>query len=366
MFDQKKNGATTVLHVGPDAHAKGGIASVIHGYAENEGLFRSHNCNVTFAATCGGTGLRRLMQFLSAWLHIVKGALLRDVDLVHIHTSVRGSLLRKWLLAATCVVLRQRFVLHIHNGAFENYFLSLPAWCRVLVKTVWQRSAQIICLSRNMQSWLVERWHCDVEQCPLVYNGIRDPLQGDGFHRTSERVTTILFLGRLVEGKGVTTLLSAVQQLKRRNVPFELLVAGDGEVDAFLAEVEQRDLRDSVTYLGWVVGDEKTALLASADIFVLPSRSEGFPVAIIEAMAFGAAIVSTHIPGVVDAINEGREGLLVQPDDPDALSNALASLIANPVLRAELSFAARRRFLDHFTIQRTVEQLVLAYEQAQR
>jgi glycosyltransferase involved in cell wall biosynthesis len=367
MFDQvKKNDAVTVLHVGPDVSAKGGIASVIGGYLSNEALFRSENCTLKIAATCGSTGFRRLTQFVSAWFRILKAGILRDVDVVHIHTSIRGSLLRKWLLASTCVGLRQKFILHIHNGAIESYLASLPSLYRALVKAVWTRADRIICLSKDMQEWLVERWHCDSEKCPLVYNGISDPALDVNVRQIQGRCPIILYLGRLVEDKGIATLLSAAETLKARGVSFELLVAGDGEVDALLAGVEQRDLSDRVKYIGWVVGEEKAALLATADIFVLPSRSEGFPVAIIEAMAFGAAIVSTRIPGVMDAVRNDREALLVQPDAPEALSNALESLVNSPALRARLAAAARQRFLDLFTIQHSVEQLILAYRQVRR
>ncbi len=354
-----------VLHVGPDMSAQGGIASVIGGYAQRSELFESQGYTLSFAATCGARGgLRRIRQFARAWWKVVSGAVSRNIDIVHIHTSVRGSLLRKWLLAMTCIGLRQKYILHLHNGAMAQYIETLPALCRKAVRLMWKRAAQVICLSRDMEAWLDRDRLCHPEKRQLIYNGISDPASDVAFGRSGSQPPTILFLGRLVEAKGIKVLLEAAERLKRLGHPYRLLVAGSGDLQAFLTDVEHRNLSMEVEHLGWATGEQKAQLLANADIFVLPSRSEGFPVAIVEAMAYGATIVSTNIPGVTDAIVHGRDGLLVSPDAADQLCDALAKLITSPALRTQLAAAARQRFLDRFTIERTVECLVSAYDKA--
>jgi glycosyltransferase involved in cell wall biosynthesis len=101
-----------------------------------------------------------------------------------------------------------------------------------------------------------------------------------------------------------------------------------------------------------------SALLAEADIFALPTwakwRMEGCPVALLEAMACGKACVATDIPGSRDLVEPGTSGLLAAPQDPLALAGALRQLAASPTLRRQLGAAARRRVLDHFTIEREV------------
>lgn len=350
-----------VLHVGPDMSSKGGIASVLSGYAASEALFISLGYAPSFQASCGHGGTSRLFQFALAWWRIVSDAVTGKVDIVHIHTSIRGSLLRKSLLAATCIALRQRYIVHLHSGAIVQYVEELPALGRRFVRFVWKHSAQLICLSREMQEWLSHRCKLDASKCQLVYNGIADPSRRDYTRASPRKTVSILFLGKLMEMKGTTVLLDAAEKLAQRGHSYKLLVGGTGDVNAFVADIERRGLSDRVTYLGWVAGEKKTHFLAQADVFVLPSRSEGFPVSIVEAMAFGAAIVSTNIPGVVDAITHEREGLLVPPDDANALADALSVLIEAPALRGQLAAAARERFLRHFTIQHTVAGLVQVY-----
>jgi len=353
-----------VLHIGPDVSSKGGIASVLSEYSTNRALFESLNCEFSFAGTCGKSSADRLVKFLTAWWAIASCRISGRLDIVHIHTATRGSLVRKWILAATCMLLGQRYVVHIHSGAMERYIARQVTPIRAAVRFVWNRASRIVCLSGNMREWLTQRWKIAPAKCVLVYNGLSEPSLGNVRPATRQEPTVILFLGKLVEAKGVRTLLDAAEKLRDLGCSYRLLVGGNGGVQAFLDEVARRGLAHTVEYLGWVIGDDKVRLLANADIFVLPSHSEGFPVSIIEAMAFGVAIVSTNIPGVVDAVTHEQHGLLVPPRDDVALCDALFRLIENPAMRAKLAVAAQQRFMDRFTIKRTAEALAELYGHA--
>jgi len=351
-----------ILHVGPDLISKGGIASVLSGYASSEGLFKSLGCDFYFQSTCGRPGAARLWQFVFTWWRIVIGALLKKNDIVHLHTSIRGSLLRKSVLAATCVFLHQRFVIHIHSGAMARYLERLPAPCRRAIGFIWKRASCLVCLSGDMRQYLTQQCECDSSKCTVIHNGILNPSVSDTSRALPNCSPVILFLGKLIEEKGVRVLLDAAERLKGRGVSYRLLVGGNGDVDSFLGDVRGRGLSDNVTFLGWVAGEQKSKLLGAADVFVLPSRSEGFPVSIVEAMAFGAAIVSTNIPGVIEAVTHEREALLVPPDNASALADALSILISDRALRMQLAAAAKQRFLEHFTIERTADALANAYD----
>ena len=97
------------------------------------------------------------------------------------------------------------------------------------------------------------------------------------------------------------------------------------------------------------------ARLAAADIFVLPSRSEAFPNAVLEAMAAGLPIVASGVGGVGELIEEGQTGMLVPPDDPGRLADRLSALMAEPALGARLGTAARAHAQAHYSFDRMVE-----------
>ncbi|MDP8962201.1 MAG: glycosyltransferase, partial [Actinomycetota bacterium] len=111
-----------------------------------------------------------------------------------------------------------------------------------------------------------------------------------------------------------------------------LLMVGDGEEhDALKRQSVRLGIGDRVHITGWT--DDVHHFLAQSDIFVLPSRSEGFPLAIVEAMLAGLPVVASRVGGVPEAVRNGETGLLVPKDDPDRLATALQRLIDDPELR---------------------------------
>jgi glycosyltransferase involved in cell wall biosynthesis len=156
--------------------------------------------------------------------------------------------------------------------------------------------------------------------------------------------------------KGHSTLIQAMAALPE----VHLLIAGSALDQAYAAALRQQSAQlnssGRIHFLGSV--KEVPALLAESDIFVLPTwakwRMEGCPVALLEAMACGKACVATDIPGSRDLVEPGKSGLLIAPEDSQALAGALQQLVASPALRQQLATAARQRILDHFTIEREV------------
>jgi glycosyltransferase involved in cell wall biosynthesis len=102
-----------------------------------------------------------------------------------------------------------------------------------------------------------------------------------------------------------------------------------------------------VRALGWLDRDAVAAALDEADIMVLPSVSEGLPVALLEARAHGTAVVATRVGGIPEAITDGVDGVLVAPRDPAALARAIAQLASDPARRARLARAARESAAEH-------------------
>jgi glycosyltransferase involved in cell wall biosynthesis len=125
--------------------------------------------------------------------------------------------------------------------------------------------------------------------------------------------------------------------------------------------VQTLGIQDRTHFLGGV--QDIPALLSELDIFVLPSRMEGCPVALLEAMSSGRACVATDIPGARDLLEHGRSGLLVPPENVDATAEALALLASSVELRRALGMAARERVLQNFTIEQEVAANQAIYEE---
>lgn len=163
------------------------------------------------------------------------------------------------------------------------------------------------------------------------------PIDGDREDRTID----VFAAGRLVHHKGFDVLLRALADPPLRDRVGRVVIAGEGTRSAELAELARRlDVR--VEWAGAVT--DMAAWYAQAKVFALPSRSEGHPLALLEAMAAGCAPVASDCPtGPREIIEHGVDGLLVEPDDPTALAASIVRLLDDDHLRAGLADAARRK-----------------------
>ncbi|MEF2277263.1 glycosyltransferase family 4 protein [Deinococcus sp. YIM 134068] len=305
-----------------------------------------------------GSAGRRLGLFASGMARFVGQCLTARPQVVHIHSSAYGSFARKGvLLWLSSLIFRLPTVLHLHAGEFLDFYRRCPAGVRPLVRATLARADRVVTLSPHLSADVTAI--APTARVLAVRNGIAltpAPPRRD-------RPPQVLFLGVLVERKNPLGLLRAWARVERPPGA-RLRLAGDGPlrpaVEALVAEL---GLADSVELLGWVDAERSARLLEETDILVLPSYFEGQPLALIEGMARGVALVSTHVGGIPDLIENGVSGLLVPPGDDDALAAALAPLLADGELRRRLGDAAYEHARQEFNIEHTWHQLDALYRE---
>jgi glycosyltransferase involved in cell wall biosynthesis len=174
---------------------------------------------------------------------------------------------------------------------------------------------------------------------------------------------TIAFVGRLLDDKGIHTLIRAHRLLRQRGSNVELLIAGtpDPANPASVTEAEAKgwNREPGITWLGQV--EDIAGLWARAHIAVLPSRREGLPMSLLEAAACGRPMVATDVPGCREIVRSGETGLLVRYGDPQALAEAIEMLAASSELRARLGAAARQLAVERFSASAIGQQTVELY-----
>jgi len=155
---------------------------------------------------------------------------------------------------------------------------------------------------------------------------------------------TVLAVGRLSAEKGFDVLIEAIGRLNRQGSPLRLLLVGDGPLRSALSDAAAKaGVAELVEFAGELDPAEVRARLHRADLFCLPSFSEGLPVSIMEAMAVGVPVVTTWVAGIPELAESGVTALTVPPARPDALAEALLRLAGDETLRLRLAEAARRR-----------------------
>lgn len=171
--------------------------------------------------------------------------------------------------------------------------------------------------------------------------------------------TIMLFAGRLTRQKGVDVLLESLSLLTEEN--FVCLIAGDGEDRRALEQTAHTyGLAGRVCFLG--TRDDVGRLLRAADLLVLPSRFEGLPIIVLEAMATGCPIVATRVDGTAEALADGLSALLVEPEDADGLAAALARMIRDPTLRRRLAEGAADA-AEEFSAEANARRLLRVYDE---
>ena len=163
--------------------------------------------------------------------------------------------------------------------------------------------------------------------------------------------------------KGHRHLIEALSLLAGRHPRVHVAIAGRGELrDALLARARDLGVAGRVHLIG--LRSDVPAVLAAADVFVLPSLSEGLPLALLEAMFAGRPIVASAVGEVSAALAQGAAGMLVPAGDPQALAAALDGLLSEPRRARELGHAAARRAAAEYEISRMVRRYVDLYEEA--
>jgi glycosyltransferase involved in cell wall biosynthesis len=212
-----------------------------------------------------------------------------------------------------------------------------------------------------------ERIGVPPERMTTVPNGVRPRGPGPGPRAARAALgldpeqPVVLTVGRLAVMKGQDALVAAAALLAPRFPDAAVVLLGSGHLhDSLRAQADGLGVGDGVHLPGHRA--DARALLDAADVFVLPSRHEGMPLALLEAMDAGLPVVATRVPGCTEVVVDGVTGLLVPPEDPPALAAAIARLLADPALGRRMARAGRLRYLESFTSASMAARTAAVYE----
>lgn len=343
--------------VGTARGGAGGVASVLAAY-EAHGLYarwpmvmlESHVVGSKWQKLCAF--IRALVRYL--WL-LTRGR----VGLVHLHTSAGPSFWRKCCFAYPAFLLRIPVLLHLHSGLFAAFYKeSCGPLRRRLIRFVFERSARVIALSPVLRASTLALVPRATVLC------LANPVAMDGGRPRALGNRVALFLGAISEEKGVLDLIAAWKIVLDTHADARLLIAGEGDaMTAVRNRIAALNLTHAVMLPGWVSGAAKQALMARADICVLPSYFEGMPMSLLEALGAAMPCVATAVGGIPDVIRDGVEGRLVQPGDVGALARAIAEVLGDEARYAAMSRAALARFAGEFAADVVMPQLEAQYAQ---
>lgn len=318
----------------------------------------------TFWYFGGIKGLRRFSTYLymlSLLFYLIRHR--RSYDLIHVHSmspstfvaALAGKMLGKKTISKVMAGSRWSDLKRMADNK------SMVPGSRYMLPYIRHNVDRVIALNKEISQELVKTGFVP-DQIVRIPNGVGvDTYQKLDYH--FQPPARLVFVGRLRPQKGLDTLLPALAQLQTAypDYRWQLVIFGEGPArEQYETLTAELGIAGQVQFAGYV--PDLLKRLAGSDIFVLPSRAEGMSNALLEAMAAGLPCIATEISGNTDLIQDGLNGLLVRPDEAEALTTALAKLLDSPALRERLGRQARETVCQKYSIEAVANRYLELYQ----
>jgi glycosyltransferase involved in cell wall biosynthesis len=288
------------------------------------------------------------------WFHILSEIKRINPDIVHVQSITTGL---PGLFSR--IFLKKPYVIW---GQGSDVYLP-DKFTKLISKTVLINALTVIALSEDMKRKMNSI--CKREDIAILPNGIElDKFKNIYLQkqRNDKTKRTIIFVGTLRPVKGVGYLIKAMSIIHEKLPDTNLLIVGDGpDRDKIESLVRELNLQDCVRFAGKVSNEEIPEYMSKADVFALPSLSEGFGIVNIEAMASGLPIVTTNVGGLPEIIINGENGFLVEPKNPEALAEKILFILNNNDLKARISINNQMR-ARKYSWDSVIKHLISIYE----
>jgi glycosyltransferase involved in cell wall biosynthesis len=254
-----------------------------------------------------------------------------------------------------------RRIIHTQHG--QN--LGMTPRRLKLIRYAAKLAQNYVCVSQDARD-VAAAQGIPQDRLHVIYNGIAVDRFKASCKAHSERLTgnkkkSLVAIARLSPEKGISNLLKAVALIHRELPDLQLEVAGEGPCHAdLLREANQLGIYEKVQFLGQVSDPAK--VLGCGRVFALPSNSEGVSLTLLEAMAAGVPVVATSVGGTPEVLENDKTGLMVPPQNPEELANAIKQLWHDNELRDRLSLAAAQRVSEQFDINRMAQEYNQLYQ----
>jgi glycosyltransferase involved in cell wall biosynthesis len=300
--------------------------------------------------------LCRLLVTYVRWICVIA---VQRRAIIHFNLALElRSLIRDSPLIFIARLFRRRVIAHVHGGRFLT--ASMPLWLNSLTRLT-LRGGPVVVLSTLEKARLAESIP-DAKVSVLPNCVAVDDAKAFERPYPSGDYLTLLYLGRISLNKGIDVIYDALKALKQRGTGVRFVLAGTGPEEALYVPKFRKLLGDDFTFTGVVTGDKKTRLVKQCDVFLLPSRFEGLPMALLECMAFGLVPVTTSVGSIPTVVTHGVDGVLVDQPNAGELSAAVERLSADRQYMHRLSTNARRRILDTAAAETYVSTLNRIYQ----
>lgn len=352
-FLQKQDSVTVDKHivmVGPHLKARGGVSSFANNYLCSR--FPKELKVIYHATTVDGKAFIKICFFIKSLVRFIARLLIdKKIRIIHILIASNGSFYRKAMLCIVSRFFKKAVIFHIHGAGFDVFYSESHPLRRFCIRKVLDLCDSIIVLSKT--------WYTRVSAMTKNKNIkiIPNPIDTTPFSRVNgkgKHSKNILTVGRLGKRKGTYDILDIAPVIIKEIPGARFYLAGDGDLEKVERICRERGIDKNVVLLGWLDKKRLVHELENAALFLLPSYNEGLPVAILEAMASGLPVISTRVGGIPEVIEDGVNGLLVEPGQKEALTKAIIRLFKDTELKNTISKNNIEKIDSDFSLNRVM------------
>lgn len=319
---KQSNRDIKVLVLSTSRYTHGGITAVLKLYEQSE-MWQRYHCR-WIGTHRDGNNVRKMLYYLRAVVQYV--FLLPFFDIVHFHISLPRTVQRKYPLFKLAKILGKKTIIHLHCGSQIDNIWSQK------YQTMFEQCDCGILLSESLKQ-KIEEHIGKSDKFQVVYNPCAIITDTANY----EKQNCILFSGTLYEGKGYRDLIRAFAKIATKYPEWKIVLAGNGEVEQARNLANELEVPGQVELLGWVKGEAKHKAFCEAKALCLPSYAEGFPMAVLDAWAYGLPVITTPVGGIPDVAVDGENMLLFNPGDIEKLAHQLEKIIVSDEFREHLS-----------------------------
>jgi glycosyltransferase involved in cell wall biosynthesis len=295
----------------------------------------------------------RVARLLFSPFSLAASILAEHVDIVHLNTSLnQRAYWRDLVYMLVARVCGARVIYQVHGGDLPRQFAGRSRIMTALLHMSLSLPEAIVLLAKcEFEAYRVFVPGADIRVLPNAidfapYAALsRENSAGD-------KPLRLLYIGRFSYQKGTSDAVKALQLARLRGIEANLTIAGSGPEESALHQlVERLDLGNLVTFSGPVFDEDKIKLLSAADVFLLPTYSEGLPYALLECMAAGVPPITTRVGAIPDVAFAGVHAIFVPQQNPEAIARAIELLAGNRALLAQMGVACRKRIATRYSIE---------------
>ena len=316
-----KDLATKVLFLGVSMNTKGGMTAVLVSYKKYiDGMRFIPTWKLGSKAVKAWYAAQALVR--TWWLCKFD----KDIRIVHIHGAANASFYRCRMFIELAKKCGKKVILHEHAADFVEFFNAAGDKADI-VETI-NDCDYLIVLSNSWKDYFAS---IGVEESKIhVLNNIVSPPEAEDKPHNDGKLH-LAYMGEISNRKGAFDLLKAISDNKDFFKDRLLLRMGGNEVDGDIRTyIKEHGLDGFVSYEGWISGQKKTDCLTWEDVYILPSYNEGLPIAILEAMSYSHPVISTPVGGIPEVVENGVNGILVQPGNTQEIADAIKRYIEQP------------------------------------